>query len=115
MNSEHILWKEGDLDIITFGENLYYNHNESSGISEGNQYGNDISWMLRANPLVPIYNENGDYYMYDDLNKAGWFNYNSYTSNPINGQLLPWKQQEQKLRINYGWLLEGTTNQGTRL
>lgn len=70
MNSEHILWKEGDLDIITFGENLYYNHNESSGISEGNQYGNDISWMLRANPLVPIYNENGDYYMYDDLNKA---------------------------------------------
>ena len=83
MNSEHILWKEGDLDIITFGENLYYNHNESSGISEGNQYGNDISWMLRANPLVPIYNENGDYYMYDDLNKAGWFNYNSYTSNPI--------------------------------
>ena len=83
MNSEHILWKEGDLDISTFGENLYYNHNESSGISEGNQYGNDISWMLRANPLVPIYNENGDYYMYDDLNKAGWFNYNSYTSNPI--------------------------------
>lgn len=72
MNSEHILWKEGDLDIITFGENLYYNHNESSGISEGNQYGNDISWMLRANPLVPIYNENGDYYMYDDLNKASW-------------------------------------------
>ena len=72
MNSEHILWKEGDLDIITFGENLYCN-----------QYGNDISWMLRANPLVPIYNENGDYYMYDDLNKAGWFNYNSYTSNPI--------------------------------
>lgn len=83
MNSEHILWKEGDLDIITFGENLYYNHHESSGISEGDQYGNDISWMLRANPLVPIYNENGDYYMYDDLNKAGWFNYNSYTSNPI--------------------------------
>lgn len=83
MNSEHVLWKEGDLDIITFGENLYYNHNETSGISEGNQYGNDISWMLRANPLVPIYNDKGDYYMYDDLNNAGWFNYNSYTSNPI--------------------------------
>ena len=48
--------------------------------------------------LVPIYNENGDYYMYDDLNKAGWFNYNSYTSNPIAAmvKLLPWKQQEQK-------------------
>ena len=105
MNSEHILWKEGDLDIITFGENLYYNHNESSGISEGNQYGNDISWMLRANPLVPIYNENGDYYMYDDLNKAGWFNYNSYTSNPIAAMV--YSSRGNNKSKNYGLTMVG--------
>ncbi len=105
MNSEHILWKEGDLDIITFGENLYYNHNESSGISEGDQYGNDISWMLRANPLVPIYNENGDYYMYDDLNNAGWFNYNSYTSNPIAAMV--YSSRGNNKSKNYGLTMVG--------
>lgn len=105
MNSEHILWKEGDRDIITFGENLYYNHNQSSGISEGNQYGNNISSMLRGNPLVPIYNENGDYYMYDDLNNAGWFNYNSYTSNPIASMV--YSAQGNNKSKNYGLTMVG--------
>lgn len=105
MNSEHILWKEGDLDIITFGENLYFNHNQSSGISEGDQYGNDISSMLRGNPLVPIYNDKGEYYMYDDLNKAGWFNYNSYTSNPIAAMVN--SSRGNNLSKNYGLTMVG--------
>ena len=105
MNSEHILWKEGDLDIITFGENLYYNHNERSGIAEGNQYGNDISSMLRANPLVPIYNSDGEYFMYDDLNQAGWFNYNSYTSNPIASMV--YSDRGNNKSKNYGLTMVG--------
>lgn len=85
MNSEHVLWKNKDkgFDIVTFGENFYYNHNERSGIQTGNQYANDISWMLRANPIIPVYNEKGEYYMYDDLKNDGWFGFNSYTGNPI--------------------------------
>lgn len=88
MNSEHILWKEGDLDIITFGENMYYNHNETSGsMSEGNQYSNIISNMLRANPVIPMYNSEGELYMYDNLKNDGWLNYNPYSSNPIANML----------------------------
>lgn len=83
LNSEHILWKNESHDIVTFGQNFYYNHNEHAGIQTGNQYANDISNMLRANPLIPVYNEKGDYYMYDDLTRDGWFAFNSYTSNPI--------------------------------
>ena len=86
LNSEHVLWRKGDMDIIKVGENVYYQHRQNKGIQIGNQYSNDISNMLRANPLIPIYNENGDYFMYDDLKASGtegWFNYNSYSSNPI--------------------------------
>lgn len=91
LNSEHVLWRKGDMDVIKVGENLYYQHRQNKGIQIGNQYSNDISNMLRANPLIPIYNENGEYFMYDDLrasgigaeNGGGWLNYNSYSSNPI--------------------------------
>ncbi len=119
MNSEHVLWRNNDLDVITFGENFFYNHNERSGISTGNQYGNNISNMLRANPLIPVYNENGDYYMYDDLLSDGWFNYNSYTSNPIAS--MSFKDQGNNKSKNYaltmvGWLkvqpMKGLTYRG---
>lgn len=105
MNSEHVLWRKGDRDIITFGENMYYNHNERSGIQTGNQYGNNISNMLRANPLIPVYNEDGEYYGYDDFKKAGWFNYNSYTSNPIAS--MSYKDQGNNKTKNYGLTMIG--------
>ena len=86
LNSEHIILKNDDHDIIKFGQNLYYQHAQTQGIQIGDQYNNAISTMLRANPCVPVYNENGDYYMYDDLRNSGtegWFAFNSYTSNPV--------------------------------
>lgn len=83
LNSEHVLWRKGDLDIITFGENLYYNHNERSGIYTNGLYSNNISEMLRQNPLIPVYNSNGEYFGYDDLKAAGWFGFNPYSTNPV--------------------------------
>ena len=86
LNSEHIIYKTDDRDVIKFGQNLYYQHAQTQGIQIGNQYSNAISTMLRANPCVPVYNANGDYFMYDDLKNSGtdgWFAYNSYTSNPV--------------------------------
>ena len=67
LNSDHVLWKKGDLDIITFTENLTYNYNTKSGIGIGNQYWNDISNCLRANPITPAYDENGEIFDYEDL------------------------------------------------
>lgn len=83
LNSEHVLWRKGDLDIITFGENLYYNHNERSGIYTNGLYSNNISEILRQNPLIPVYNSNGEYFGYDDLKAAGWFGFNPYSTNPV--------------------------------
>lgn len=105
LNSEHVLWKKDKLDIITFGENLFYNHNQRSGIAIGNQYYNNISNMLRANPLIPIYNENGEYFGYNDIKNAGWFNYHSYTTNPIAAMM--YSDQGNNLSKNYNLTMIG--------
>ncbi len=86
LNSEHVIYRVGDREVLKIGENLYYQHRQSQGVQIGNQYSNDISNMLRANPCVPVYNKNGEYFMYDDIVSSGtngWFPYNNFTSNPI--------------------------------
>ena len=89
LNSDHVIYRNSaGLDVVKFGENLYFQHKQNQGVQIGNQYSNVISDMLRANPCIPIYNSNGGYFMHDDLAtsgsiKDGWFKYNSYASNPI--------------------------------
>ena len=85
LNSEHILLKSrgGDYDVIKVGENFYYQHKQNQGLQIGNQYSNEISNMLRANPLLPMYDLNGNYTAHDYLNQSGWFGFNSYMGNPI--------------------------------
>lgn len=62
LNTEHTLLKNKDFDIIKFGENLTYSYTEKSGISIGNQYQNDINGALKANPFLPMYDEDGNYH-----------------------------------------------------
>lgn len=87
LNSEHVLYRnDKGLDVVKFGENLYFQHREKQGIQIGNQYSNVLSTALRANPCVPVYDKDGNYFDSDDLKNSGtegWMNYNSYTLNPI--------------------------------
>ncbi|MGM9778718.1 MAG: TonB-dependent receptor plug domain-containing protein, partial [Prevotella sp.] len=84
LNSEHVIYRNSKgMDVIKVGENLYYGHRQKQGLDDGNMYANQLSTMLRANPLIPIYNNNGDYFGYDDLKSSGFFNYTSYATNPI--------------------------------
>ena len=88
LNSEHILWKNKDLDIIKFGENVYQ-HTSNQGIQIGNQYSNSIYSMMGANPLVPLYNSQGELFDYDDLiaqgsGSMGLLGLNQYINNPMN-------------------------------
>lgn len=60
--------------------------------------------------MVPIYNEDGEYFGYEDLKNSGtegWFNYNSYTTNPIasmmNGQSANNKSASFGFNLS-GWL-----------
>lgn len=84
LNSDHVIYRaKNGLDVVKVGENMYFSHKQSQGIQIGNQYSNIISNMLRANPLIPIYTSDGDYFGYDELNSMGMFNYTSYATNPI--------------------------------
>jgi TonB-linked SusC/RagA family outer membrane protein len=70
-NSSHVLWKKDDMDIIKFGENFTYNNSEKVGIKAGNIYYNDIRNAIATHPLMPVYDENGDYhYAVDWYTKA---------------------------------------------
>ena len=87
INSEHVIYRNAKgRDIVKIGENVYYQHKQTQGLQIGNQYSNELSNMLRANPCVPIYNKDGGYFDWNDIKASGtdgWQTYNTYTSNPI--------------------------------
>ena len=101
INSEHVALRNSDgLDVIKVGENVYFSHKQNQGIQIGNQYSNALSNMLRANPLIPIYNSNGDFFGYNDLRNSGMFNYTSYATNPIAG--LTYSQSANNKSVSFG-------------
>ena len=81
LNSEHVILKNNDFDIIKFGENMTYSYSEKSGIGIGNIYWNDVHNFLVANPLLPVYDSEGNYYDQDDKTE-GW-GYEPNAANPI--------------------------------
>ena len=83
INSDHVLLKGDGFDAIKIGETLNYRHIITSRfMSQGNIYWNAFHNMLVANPLMPVYDENGDYYDYKDKQDNGW-NFDGNFGNPL--------------------------------
>ncbi len=57
-NSEHKLYN----DVITIGENINFAYIDKRGIGVGNQYNNSLRSAFTASPLLPMYDENGNFY-----------------------------------------------------
>lgn len=72
LNSDHVLYKVKNLEVIKLGENLTFSHTGNSGISTGNLYSNNMHDLLIGCPLLPAYNANGDYYSQTDMIADGW-------------------------------------------
>jgi len=87
INSDHVLLKVKDFDAIKIGETLNFNYNTKSGIAIGNIYGNSIHNMLIGNPLLPVYDAEGNYYDYYDKRDNGW-EFDGNTGNPLAGTAL---------------------------
>ena len=101
VNSDHVIYRNSKgLDVIKVGENVYFSHKQNQGIQIGNQYSNVLSTALRANPLIPIYNNDGKFFGYDDLKNSGMFDYTSYASNPILGLIN--SQSANNKSVSYG-------------
>ncbi|WP_352421440.1 SusC/RagA family TonB-linked outer membrane protein [Proteiniphilum sp.] len=82
INSEHVILKVRDFDVITIGENLTYTYSTKSGIGIGNIYWNDVHNLLVGNPLMPVYNSDGDYYDQQSKKDDKW-ELQDAASNPL--------------------------------
>ena len=84
INSEHVLLKLKDHDLLTIGENVSYWYHRSHDLAEGNGYWNIMQAAYTASPLVEAWNADGTIASYKD-NGAG-YSTNIY-SNPLNAFL----------------------------
>jgi Outer membrane receptor proteins, mostly Fe transport len=71
LNSDHVVLRKNDLDIITVGENVSFSYSEKSGINLSNQYSNNMFDALTANPLAPMRRADGEYTNADDYTAFG--------------------------------------------
>ncbi len=55
LNSELVLIKGDDRNILTFGENMTYTKTENKGVGTGNIYDNDLHNALVTSPLMMAY------------------------------------------------------------
>jgi TonB-linked SusC/RagA family outer membrane protein len=85
LNSDHVLYRVKDLDVITIGENISIGYNRNHDLAEDGMYWSYIHSLLQTCPLVPQYGLNGENYYYQDFDGTvkygqGWNS--SLFSNP---------------------------------
>lgn len=73
MNSDHVIIKKNDFDLLKVGESINYRFQEL----EGNVPRDDIYWnivrdAIKTSPLMHAYNSAGDYYTYADRKLDGY-------------------------------------------
>jgi len=85
INSEHIVLKAKDHDLLTIGENISYWYHSSHDMAEGNGYWNLMQAAYTASPLVMPYDANGKLASYDP--NAGYSSlvYNNPLNHFLNG------------------------------
>jgi len=82
LNSDHVLLKAKDFDVIKIGENMTFSHTSNGGVDTGNMYWNNMHDLLVGNPLLLPYNEDGSYFTNADLVARG-YNLGSTPPNPL--------------------------------
>ena len=55
MNSDNVVMKRNDLDILKVGETINFSFGQNSGIAEGDIYDSSLHDAIGANPLLPVY------------------------------------------------------------
>ncbi len=100
VNSDHVLLKGNGFDIIKIGENLTYTYTSKENmVSIGNIYSNTLHNALVANPLLPVYTSDGEWYDQAAKEADGW-TFDGNASNPL--ALVALSSQGNNLSKNYG-------------
>lgn len=84
INSDHVLLKVKDRDVISIGENISFWYTKSHDVAEGNGYWNIVQPTYSTSPLVPAYSSDGSVGFYSS--DGDGFSSMIY-SNPLNGLL----------------------------
>ena len=82
INSDHVLLKAKDFDVITIGENISLGYSKDHNLAEDGMYWSYIHDLLQTSPLVPQYADNGEIYNHVNYG-AGWNDY--WFKNPWEG------------------------------
>ena len=82
INSDHVLLKAKDFDVITIGENISLGYSKNHDLAEDGMYWSYIHDLLQTSPLVPQYADNGEIYNHVNYG-AGWNDY--WFKNPWEG------------------------------
>ena len=112
INSEHILLKGKDHDIITIGENVSYWYHRSHDLAESNGYWNIMQAAYIASPLVEPYDANGTLASYKN-NGAGYSTmiYNNPLNHFINGGFSSInKNRDFGVGATFYWIIEPIKN-----
>lgn len=80
--------------VLTLGENMAFSYTKNRGISVGNQYNNTLRAAFNVSPLLPVYDDGGDYFntadksILDQNGKPYWFDQeaNPYAQMHYNNQ-----------------------------
>ena len=83
LNSDHVIFENNNLEVVKIGQTFNYSYSERGGIAIGGMYWNDVRNLIVGNPLVPMFNEAGEYYASDDLDASGLARLSSRIYNPI--------------------------------
>ena len=82
LNSDHVILRSEDRDVIKFGENLTFYYSTKTGIAQLMRDYNDVRNVIKASPLLPMYNDAGELYSRKDKEADGWV-YDSNEGNPV--------------------------------
>ncbi len=86
MNSDHVLLKAKDFDVITIGENISIGYNKSHDLAEDGMYWSYIHSLLQTTPLMPQFAANGDVYNHVNYGSNEFGKWNDFWfSNPWEG------------------------------
>ncbi len=55
MNSDNVVMRRNNLEILKVGETLNFSYGQNSGIAEGDIYDSSLHDAIGANPLLPVY------------------------------------------------------------
>ena len=87
INSDHVLYKVKDFDVITIGENVSIGYNRNHDLAEDGMYWSYIHSLLQTNPFMPqyAYDDSGNILEVYNHEKygAGWNDF--WFSNPWEG------------------------------